>query len=409
MSLAISKQTDRQITVALKEQTVYGVIEADASPVEKLRFNSGGLNQLSNIETSGENRDDGQSTRGDKGRNRVEGSFIGDVAVGAYNVLDAAVMRSTWTADQTVDETDPDMSSATISVSAGAVGVVTASAGSWITAGFRVGQVVQNSEGMAAADQNVNMFITALTASAMSLVRADGTAITVVAGPVATYTFVIKKNVIRGTTDCIFTVEEYRQLLTESEVYDSVRCVSKNLTITPDQKATTEFGFLGRKVTLPGARHFSPGNYVTTSSLGLSSMRAKLVLSTGAVVGVSGISFSMSNNGYLPNEIDEYASEIGVGNATVEASISLLEADLTHVAAYIAGTQQFVGVILEEPDAANPKDFMAFSMTNVLFGSPTKTGAGADRFSARTIPLIVGSDDSGGAADPTMVRLSSSV
>lgn len=406
MALAISRQTDRQITVALKDQTTWGTAVSGAG-AEKFRFNSGGLTLIKNNELSGENRDDGLTTRGTHGRRRVEGSYLADMSVGSFNTLDAAIMRSTWNADASITEATGAMSSATISVSSG---VVTASAGSWITSGARVGHVVQNTAGMNAADQNVSMFIVALTATTMTLARVDGVAITDVAGPVAAYTFVLKKSVIQGSTDYAYTIEEYRQLLDNSELFDSVRPATKSITVTPDQKVTTEFGFLGRNMVIPGTA--SSPNFTsptTTTSLGLSSARAKMVLGSGAVTGLSGFNFTLNLNAFLPNEVDEYASDIGYGLATIDTSITLLEADLAQVSAFLAETQTFVGIIIEEPDSSNPKDFFALSMTNCTFGGANKSGGGADRFSARTIPLLVGADDQGGAYDQTMVRFSSSV
>lgn len=405
MALPIARQTDRQITVALKDQTVYGVAESGAG-AEKFRFNTGGLSLITNTEASNENRDDGQSTRGGHGRRRVEGSYAADLAVGAFNTLDAAVMRSTWSADVTITQATAALSSATISVSAG---VIAFSAGSLLTAGVRVGQVIRPTVGLDAADLNQNCIVAAVSAQSLTLVRVDGVALTNVAGPVATYTFVIKKNVIRGTTDYAFTIEEYRQLLDRSELYDSCRVNSKTLVVTPDQKVTTEFAFLGRKKVLLASG--SSPNFTspsTTTSLGLSSARAKLVIGTSAVVGLSGFNFTLNNNGFVPNEVDEFPSEIGMGNATIEASITLLEADLDRVADYLAETQRMIAVIIEEPESA-PRDFFALSMTNCTFGGANKSGAGADRFSTRTLPLIVGADDAGGAFDRTMVRFSSSV
>ena len=404
MAVAISKQTDRDITVDFKEQTTIGT-PVTGSGAERIRFaTSPGFALETNQVPSTESRNDGLSRAAGLGRKQVTGSISGPLSLGSYDTIIAAVMRSTFTADATLDQTD--FASNTIGV---ASGVVTVSGGSFITEGIRLYDVVQPGTGFNAADQSVNCLVTALTATTMTLTRFDGVALTDVAGGVATWSVTVKKHIVQGTTDCAFTIETRRGLIDKSEQIDWARFGTLDFGISPDSEVTLGTSILGRNMTVLGTSS-SPGFTSPTeyTSEALQSARAKLIIGTSQVIGLANFSFSLNLNLFRDQTVDELTAEIGVGQPTLTASIEVLEDDLTRVESYLNGTETGAAIIVEEPDATAPKDFISIAMPKVRFGSATASGLGADRFSSRTFPLLIDADLRGGASDATMFKIATS-
>ena len=161
MPQAITKQTDRGIVVAYKEQSAIGTPETGAGG-KKIRFGPSPGLVLERVPVpSTESRNDGLARAPGDGRITCPGTFNGPAAIGAYDDWDAAVMRSSFTASATIAESD--VSSATLTF---ASGVGTISTGSWITAGLRRGMYGYFSSGEDVAAANVNRYflVTAVTA-----------------------------------------------------------------------------------------------------------------------------------------------------------------------------------------------------------------------------------------------------
>src|SRR5690606_3586591 len=137
--------------------------------------------------------------------------------------------------------------SATISV---ASNVITASGGSFITAGLRVGDVIRATEGLHTDDTDVNLIITGLTATAITCVRADGEAMTDVTGPVNSWTITRPRKVMQGSTRKAFTFEEREIDIDGSEVFEWCRIGSMNFELQPNGMAIVTFGIVGRDMTV---------------------------------------------------------------------------------------------------------------------------------------------------------------
>lgn len=398
MAVPVSKQTDRDIIVAFKEQTTIGTPVSGAG-AEKLRFSPspGLVLERANV-ASTESRNDGNSRAPGLGRRQVTGSFNGPASVLSYDTIDAAVLRSTWTTAATVDQTN---AGAITGISAN---VVTVTNATLLTDNLRVGQVVTLLTGFDTGDVSKHCFVTALTASTMTLVPVDGSTLT--AATPSNWSLRINRNAINGTTDCAFTVEQYRGLIDKSELFEWVRFGSHGFSLAPDAEVQRQFTALGRNQTVlaTGAspNFTSPTEYTTEA---LQSARAKLVIGSSVVVGLSQFSYTLNQNVFRDETVDDLTSDIGFGQPTLTASVTILEDDLTRVQSYLDGTETFIGLYMAYPGSA-PVDFQALSFTKAKFGAATPSGLGADRFASRTFPLLVDVDERGGAYAKAMVRLS---
>lgn len=401
MPQAISKQTDRGITVAYKEQTTIGTPETGAGG-KKIRFaSSPGLVLEKASVVSTESRNDGLARAPGDGRKTVTGSFSGPAAVGSYDDLDVAVMRSTYTASGTVDETN---AGAITGISSNVVTVTNSTL--LTTDGVRVGQFYQLATGFDAADIGKTVFAAAATGSTATLVPTDGTTLT--AATPATWSMTLLKNAIQGTTDYAYTIEQYRDKIDKAEQFDWVRWGSHSWSLTPDSEIQRGFTALGRNMSIL-ATGSSPGltSPTVTTTDALQSARAKLIIGTSQVVGLSQFSFSNNINAFRDDTVDELTCEIGVGQPDLTASVTILEDDLTRVQSYIDGTEQAIGIWYDAPGSA-PRSGEGLSFSKARFISATASGLGADRFSARTFNLAIDADLRGGAYDATMYRFSTS-
>ena len=401
MAVAISKQTDRGITVSYKEQSVIGTPET-GSGGKQIRFAASPGATVQDAEVpSTESRNDGLARASGKGRRQVNASFNGPAAVGSYDDLDLSVMRSSFTAATAVDETN---AGAITGISSNVVTVTNSTLIS--TDALRVGMFVQPLTGFDAADIGKTCMITALTSSTMTLTPVDGT--TLASATPATWDITVLKTITQGTTDYAYTLEIYRDKIDRAEQVDFLRWGSHAWSLTPDAEIQRAFTGLGRNMDVL-ATGSSPGltSPTTTTTDALQSARAKLIIGTSQVVGLSGFSFSNNINVFRDQTVDQLTCEIGVGQPTLTASIEVLEDDLSRIEGFLDGTEYGIGIWYDAPGTA-PRSGEGLSFTKARFLSANPSGLGADRFSSRTFNLAIDADLRGGAYDSTMYRYSTS-
>ncbi|MEM8936040.1 MAG: hypothetical protein AAGC77_06505 [Pseudomonadota bacterium] len=396
MAVAISKQTDRGITVAYKEQSTIGSPET-GSGGKLIRFSpSPGMTLSKASVASTESRNDGLARAPGDGRKTAPGTYNGPAAVGAYDDLDISVMRSTFTAANTVDETN---AGAITGISSNVVTVTNSTLIS--TDGLRVGQFAQLVSGFDSGDIGKTVFVAAVTASTVTLVPVDGTSLA--SATPASWSLTILKNGIQGTTDYAYTIEQYRDLITKGEQFDFVRFGSHGWTLTPDNEIQRAFSTLGRNKAILSSQGLTSPTVTTTNAL--QSARAKLIIGSSVVTGLSRFSFSNNINPFRDDSVDELTSEIGVGQPTLTGSVTIMEDDLTRVQNFIDGTEQVMGIWYDAPGTA-PRAGEGISLTKARFISANPSGLGADRFSTREFGLAIDADLRGGAYDATMYRFS---
>nr|MBA3890489.1 hypothetical protein [Gemmatimonadaceae bacterium] len=209
-----------------------------ATGAKQLRFTPGAGLALSKADIrSNEVRNDGLSSMGRHGSRMVQGSYGGELAVGAFDELLEAVMRSTWVAAVAI--TNATMTSITTTTS-----TIVAAAGSWLTQGVRVGDIVRLTGHSTTANNSKNLRVLAVTATTITVPTGDLTADAVAD---ASFTLTILRKVKNGATPVrrSFYFDEYNQDIDQSEVFGGNRIVSMKITGQPDGMALIEFGVMG--------------------------------------------------------------------------------------------------------------------------------------------------------------------
>jgi hypothetical protein len=401
--------------VAYKVQSAKGS-QASGAGAEVLRVagGSGGQYQRTAIPNP-EVRQDAQASRGRLGSKTTQGAHDTVMSLGNVDTIFEALFRSTWgSADTVIDDETAAMSSATISV---ASNVITASTGSWITAGFRVGDIIRESEGLLAASQDRNLRITALTATAMTVAPVDGVDLGDEAGPISAYTFTrpgrVLINAAAGAiTKRYFTIEEYDINIDGSEVYTDCVWSGANITMAPDAMVMINPSWMGtgQFETLTGGSSPLFTSPSETTALAMEASQATIRIGSSTNIDLTGLEITIDTTPVAPPTInkDGIAADVFQGSFRVSMNITMLRQDLLDVADLIAETEQSLSIIINEPDSA-PEDFFSIFVPNFVFGTVDKSALsieGGPRTQTINIPAdLVGKDETGGAYDATTMKI----
>jgi hypothetical protein len=166
--MAIAQGVSKQLIY--KKEASWGVAPG-ATGGQQLRRVTSNIDLAKETYSSEEIRTDAQDAEFRHGVRSVTGSINGELSVGTYNDFYAAILRQAF---QTAATTG-----ALIVVTAAAAGPqYVRSSGSFLTDGFKVGDVIRWTGWATATENNArNFLITALTATDMTGINLDGTAV----------------------------------------------------------------------------------------------------------------------------------------------------------------------------------------------------------------------------------------
>ncbi|WP_062223082.1 phage tail tube protein [Aureimonas sp. D3] len=389
-------QTGRNILVNVKPEASYGVLP-DNTGGKSFRANSGSVALSKEPIRSGENRRDGQQTRGRHGSKSVSGSYTADLSLGSFDDLFAAVFRGTW---------DTPLALSGLSVTADATAkTFTRSAGSWISDGLRVGDLVRFSGFSTTANNARNFRVVGLTATVVTVAE---TPVTV--GSAQTGVGLARpKKLLQGVTPRSFAVEEAEIDIDGSELFTGVRVGQMQLNLQPNGMATVMFSLVGQDMQVKeGAESPYFASATTTVSLGMTAVEAVIRLGDRDVLDISQASLSINLNAAgFPVVGSNVTPDVFTNLATVEGSLTALRNDVSRVKNFLNEDQLSLHLLFTENES-EPRDFIAFYVPNLTLSSATKSELGSDGPRTQQLALMIGTDDRGGAFDPVMVKMQTS-
>lgn len=395
-------QSAKNVRVAYKAETTFNTL-AGAAGATQFRVNRGSVNLEKAQIVSNEVRPDGLVSRGRHGQRNVTGSYEGDLSLGTFDLLFAAVFRSTFVTLLTINTSSPAGGPANIVVAGGPPSTITGNTGSWFTVGLRVGDVIRITASAQSQNNNRNLHITALTATIITVAET----LTAQASD-TTFVIVRPKKLLQGVTPTSFTFEETEQDIDGSEVFTGVRVGSMGLSMAPGEMAKVTFGVVGADMqTMSGAS--SP--YFTTptvsTGVGMTAVEAKLFLGGTAVADLTamtlGLDLSAAGVGIVGATL---TPDVFTNSAAVSGSITSLRQDLARVGYFLGENQLSLQATFTEVEA-EPKDFISFYVPNLTFASATKSELGADGPRTQQQTLLIGADDRGATLgyDPTTIKI----
>lgn len=229
--------------VAYKKETTWGVL-AGAASAQYLRRVTAEFNLEKQTYESNEIRTDYQVSDFRHGIRSAKGTVNGELSPTSYGDFISSLLAKAWAAGATA-------ASLTLTIAASSsLYTVTRSAGSWLSDGFEVGNII-NLVG-ASLDTNTvsnNLLIVGLTATVATVKVLNGSTLTAQSAIAScTATQVGKETYVpqTGHTDESYTIEEWYSDITQSETYTGMKVVSAQISLPSTGLATINFSFQGK-------------------------------------------------------------------------------------------------------------------------------------------------------------------
>ena len=396
--------------VSYKVQSALGA-QSSGSGGTVLRTAGGNGIKLAKAATeSNEVRNDGMRSRGRHGTQKTNSDYTAELSLGSHDGIIEAIMRSTWDSSAlTVTQ------AAMTSVTTGANSII-AAAGSWITQGFRVGDIIRPTGLPDAANNGKNLRLTGVTASTLTTAET----LVVNASPDTTFSIVRPgKRLINpaSLTKRYFTLEEYEADIDQSTVLTDFIWSTLKFSMTPDGLIMADPGGVGTGRIEALSTGNSPLLTTPTASTGapMSVVDATIRLGSTDLVELTSFDLTLDIGGNAPTVFGsggiKYAPDVFNGQMAVSMNLGMLRKDLAMLSNFIAETQLSLHILAVENET-EPKDFVSIYVPNFTLGSVDPSAfskEGGGRTQSISIPAaLVGKDETGGAFDPTMIKIQTS-
>jgi hypothetical protein len=391
-------QSENNVVVAYKPEGTFGVAAAGGAGAKRFRLNGGGIGlEMAQI-ASNELRSDMKSGATRNGSRNVNGGYPADLSVGTFDQLIEAAFRGTFTPASVI-------TAATFTNLTPGVNTFTAASGSFLTQGYRVGQIVRRTGSAIPGNNGRNLRVVGVSAAVLTVAE-------VLTGGAAdaTGSLDILKRLIQPATIVkrSFTFEEYQRDIDGSELFIGAKIATMRISGGPDAMAIVEFGIVGADGSvLEGASSPYFTDPVATTSIGLTLADAKIRFGGEDVAVLSGFDLTLDNRQGGQAVIGGgITPEIFEGNATLAGSVSGIRRNLTNVTRYINETPLELHLLLVEP-GAEPKGFISLFVPNIKLGRPTKAyGTGSAMIEA--LPFTAANKDATTGYDDTMIQYETS-
>lgn len=374
--------------VAIKAESTWGTAPG-ATGSRYLRRVESTLDLVKQTYQSSEIRTDGQTADMRHGVQSVAGSVKGELSVGSYNDLFAAALRKDFVTAPTTGAVT------TISVT-GTGTNVNRSAGSFLTDGFKLGDVV-SATGFAAANNNSHYaMITSLTATDMGVATLDGVVLTdVAAGATVTLALVGKKTFAgtSGHTDTSFAIEHWYSDINQSELYLGNKVQSIAVGLPASGMATVDISFMGKSRTNNTSAYYTTPTAAGTSPV-LAAVNGLIYFDGAAIALITGMDFTITT-GLTAEPVvgsNTYPA-IFRGRVLASGNMSVYFEDATFRDVFDNETEVAIYSVFKGGSTKNP-DFTSFVMPRVKAGGSAKDDG--EKGLVQTIPFTALINSSGG-------------
>jgi hypothetical protein len=403
---------------AFKVQSALGS-QASGGSAEIFRTTgTGGGGKFTKAATeSNEVRRDGMRSRGRHGTYKTQGSQGGQLALGAYDTVFQALMRGTYgTADLAITEASVIGGSAAATSITTTTSTIVAAAGSWITQGLHVGDVIRlTGQATSTTNNSKDLRITGLTALVITVAE------TLVLNAVADTSFTVTRpgrvliNPAAGSiVKRYYTWEEYEVDIDSSSVYTDAVFGNGKVSMATDGIIMFDAGWwgTGQFTTLSGASAPLFTSPTENTATAMSVVDATIRLGSTDLVELSSFDLTFDISANAPSVFGsgaiKYSPDVFTGQMGINMNLTMLRKDLSYVANHINEDVLSLHILAVENEA-EPKDFISFYVPNFTLGDVaksalSKTGGGMTQ--TLQIPVaLVGKDDTGGAYDATMLKI----
>lgn len=379
-------------SVRLKKQSALGTI-ASGSGAQELRRVISSLDLEKETYESQEIVSHAQVLDYRHGMRRVRGEIAGELSPGSYNLLMQSVLRKDFVAGATTTAI------ITVTAAAGPPGTFTRSSGSFITDGFKVGDVMNWSgwASPATANNAKNYIITALSATVMTV---DGTVVARAAGDSVTGVVVGKKSLIptSGHTKDYYTFEHWFADIAKSEAFKDCVIGSMTVRLPATGLATVSFNVLGRDIVTAGSQNFTSPTAASTTGIA-GAVNGALLVDEVVVAVLTGLEFTLdiglSDAAVVGSRL---SPDIFVGRSRVTGSFTAFFESETLRDLFINETEAAIVAAFYLSNAANA-GFLAFNLPRIKVGGARKDDG--DKGIVQTFPFQALRNSAGGSGQNT--------
>ncbi len=377
--------------VAYKKQTALNT-KATAGSAQILRRTTSDIQLTKNTFASAEIRDDFQIADFRHGVKSVSGTLNGELSPGSYADFFAAALRRDFTAVS-------DITTLAITITgSGAPYTVSRTAGSWLTDGVKVGDVVRLTAGsFDAANINKNLYVASVVALDITVYPLNSSAMTA-EGPISssTLSFPGKKTYVPLTshTSDYFTFEHWHSDINVSKSFVDGKISTAAISIPASGMVTTSFGVIALSQDLDTSEYFTSPTAATTS--GVTAGANGMLLIDGVKVGtLTGINFDINGNVTTEEVVfSESSPDVFPGSVGVTGQFSVLFENDTYLNMFADETEATIAMVLTTSNVA-AADFVGFTMSRVKVGGNSEDDG--QKGIIQTMPFTALLNVSGGA------------
>lgn len=303
------------------------------------------------------------------GTRRVNGSVSGELAPGAYATLFENLLRRTFSAGVTYTATTITAGTATL----------TRGAGSWLTDGYKIGDVVRCTGWTAPAtgNNNVNLQVIGLTSTVMTFRGTGQEVLTAKAsGDSVTVSVVGKKTFVpnSGAADLYETIEHLYDDLSPkiSERFVGLKVTGARLNLPASGLCTVDFQLIGRDKQTGSAAYFTAPTALNSQPT-CRAVNGKVRLNGSDIASVTSMQLSISTGVEAgPVMGQNLLPQIALGTLSVGGSMTAyMEGTNTMYDLFDQETEVELLVLLESNGTANAP-FISLTLPRVKLNSASK-------------------------------------
>jgi len=375
--------------VVYKEESSWGVAPG-ATGAQYMRRVESNLDLTKQTYQSAEIRSDGQVADFRHGVGSITGSIKGELSVGTYNPFYAAALRKDFPTAATTG--------AVITLAVAGTGTqFTRSSGSFLTDGFKLGDVVK-ATGFTEANNNTHYaMITALVGATMTVATLDGVVLTdEAAGDTVTIAVVGKKTfaATSSQTDDSFAIEHWFSDIAQGELFLGCKVESMAIALPPTGMATIDVGFMGKSVTTATSAYYTTPTAAGTDSV-LAAVNGFIYVGGTAVALITGMDFTITTGLSAEPVVGSNSyPAIFRGRVLVSGNMSVYFQDATFRDYFKNETEVSIYAVFKGGSTANPA-FTAFVMPRVKVGGASKDDG--EKGIVQTMPFTALLNSAGGS------------
>lgn len=412
-------QSNVDVTLLVAPQTDLWTPAATGDAATTLRRISSGLTPTKASFTSNEVRQDQQISDMRHGMRSGRGPIAGELSCVSYDAFLGGAMRNVFTNGVSAAPADFATGVTGTTPSAGVAQLDFAGAGSLITKGFKVGDVVRLSglTGGAAVCNGLNLRVTAVTSVRLTAAIPEDSPFAAFAQVAAGWTLRVQgRKAINGLLKPAFTVEQLFGELSASELFTGVRVGAMSLNAPPTAIADVSFDLTARDFDLlDGDAGDAASPYFTApAAQGASSLMAGVDGAIRMRAGDRGIVTGFSLN--LNQNVTETAvvgskvtPDLFYGRAIVTGQVTALLDSFELMRAFVDEEEIDLSAMFQSAPVAGAQDFVSFSMQRVkLSAGSHQIGADGGVVAQFPFQALLKAGGSGTAYDQTTLAIQQS-